>query len=392
MGSFDGAEVCELVGLFILDQCKQHFPLLDLGLYRDDALGAHDNMPGPKLEQMKKQLIQIFKKNQLKITIETNLNQVDFLDVTMRLCDGIYWPFQKPNNSPLYIHAQSNHPLNIKKTLPTMVSKRISDISSSKIEFNKTQNDYDKALKASGFQSGISYIEPTTNQNKKKSRQRKIIWFNPPYSENVETNIGRLFLNLIKKHFPVGNRLSKIFNKNTLKLSYSCMPNMRSIISRHNKALLKPQQLQAINHDCNCRNRDKCPLSGKCLEQAIIYKAIVNSNNEKKQYIGLTENTFKIRYGNHKSSLTHPAKKNATKLSQYFWELKEHGRSPTMDDISWSILQKSRPYVCGSRKCDLCLSEKLHIILNRSNDLLNKRTEIANKCRHNSKFKLCQLT
>ena len=201
MGSFDGAEVCELVGLFILDQCKQHFPLLDLGLYRDDALGAHNNMPGPKLEQMKKQLIQIFKKNQLKITIETNLNQVDFLDVTMRLCDGIYWPFQKPNNSPLYIHAQSNHPLNIKKTLPTMVSKRISDISSSKIEFNKTQNDYDKALKASGFQSGISYIESTTNQSKKKSRQRKIIWFNPPYSENVETNIGRLFLNLIKNIF-----------------------------------------------------------------------------------------------------------------------------------------------------------------------------------------------
>ena len=49
MGSFDGAEVCELVGLFLLDQCKKQFPDLDLGLlYRDDALGAHNNLPGPK--------------------------------------------------------------------------------------------------------------------------------------------------------------------------------------------------------------------------------------------------------------------------------------------------------------------------------------------------------
>ena len=200
-----------------------------------------------------------------------------------------------------------------------------------------------------------------------------------------------MFLNLIKKHFPPGNRLSKIFNKNSLKLSYSCMPNMSSIISRHNKSLLKPKPTLTDNRLCNCRNIDKCPLGGKCLEQAVIYKAIVNTNNDQKQYIGLTENTFKTRYGNHKASLTHSAKKNATRLSQHFWDLKDSGKSPSVDDISWEILQKSTPYVCGSRRCDLCLSEKLHIILNRSHDLLNKRTEIANKCRHNSKFKLCHV-
>ena len=170
------------------------------------------------------------------------------------------------------------------------------------------------------------------------------------------------------------------------------MPNMRSIISRHNKSLLKPTTTQIADRLCNCRNKDKCPLKGKCLEQAIIYKATVHINDDQKQYIGLTENAFKSRYGNHKTSLTHPTKKNATKLSQYFWDLKDNGKSPSMDNISWEILQKSTPYVCGSRRCDLCLSEKLHIILNRSHDLLNKRTEIANKCRHNSKFKLCQIS
>ena len=118
---------------------------------------------------MKKQLVQIFKRNQLKITIETNLDQVDFLDVTMRLSDGVYWPYQKPNNSPLYIHAQSNHPSNIKKSLPTMISKRLSDISSSEVEFNKTKKDYDKALKESGFKSGIAFIKPAASQKKKKT-------------------------------------------------------------------------------------------------------------------------------------------------------------------------------------------------------------------------------
>ena len=169
---------------------------------------------------------------------------------------------------------------------------------------------------------------------KKYNRARNIIWFNPPFSENVETNIGKIFLKLIKKHFPPGSKLSKIFNKNTLKLSYSCMPNTKSIISKHN------------------------------------------------------ENTFKTRYGNHRASLMNQTKRSTTRLSQYYWSLKDAGKCPS---IEWDIVQKSSPYACGSRKCDLCLSEKLQIIINREQDLLNKRTEIANKCRHNAKFKLCSV-
>ena len=376
---------------FLLHQCKQDFPYLDLGLYRDDGLGIHEHIPGPQLEKMKKQIIQIFKNNHLKITIETNLNQVDFLDVTMRLADGTYWAYQKPNNTPLYIHALSNHPKTIKNSLTTMISKRISTISSSKQEFDKSSQEYNKALKESGFNSHITYIKPEENDKKKRNRARNIIWFNPPFSENVETNIGKTFLRLIKKHFPRGNRLNKIFNKNTLKLSYSCMPNIKSIISKHNKALLSKQETPKTAQSCNCRDKKKCPMNGNCLERAIVYKATIALRHNQKQYIGLTENTFKTRYGNHKASLIHESKRSTTQLSQYFWNLKDTGENPSMDSIKWEIVQKSSPYACGSRKCDLCLSEKLQIIINRGQDLLNKRTEIANKCRHNAKFKLCSL-
>ena len=70
-----------------------------------------------------------------------------------------------------------------------------------------------------------TFIPKTNNikRNKKKTRKRKIMWFNTLYCVSVKTNFGRIFLKLIKKHFPGGNSLNKTFNKNTIKVSYSCM-------------------------------------------------------------------------------------------------------------------------------------------------------------------------
>ena len=72
------------------------------------------------------------------------------------------------------------------------------------------------------------------NKHKNRTRTRNIIWFNPPFSKNVGTNVGRNFLNLIDKHFPASNPLHKIFNRNSVKVSYSCMNNCKSVICKHN--------------------------------------------------------------------------------------------------------------------------------------------------------------
>ena len=79
----------------------------------------------------------------------------------------------------------------------------------------------------------MSYAQTEVKTN--KNRSRNIIWFNPPFSQNIKTNIGKIFLKLIKKHFPNHHRLHKIFNLNTIKLSYSCMSNMSSFIKQHNR-------------------------------------------------------------------------------------------------------------------------------------------------------------
>ena len=153
MGSLDGAEVCELVGLYLLNKIK---PLLDsnnAGLYRDDGLAIVHKANGPKVDRLRKDIISLFKDEGLSITIDTNLIETDFLDVSFNLDTGKYFPFKKPNNTPLYIHSKSNHPPSIIKQLPSMTNKRISSLSCDETEFNKAKIMYEMVLKKSGYQA-----------------------------------------------------------------------------------------------------------------------------------------------------------------------------------------------------------------------------------------------
>ena len=116
---------------------------------------------------------------------------------------------------PVYINRKSYYPPTIIKEIPTAIAKRISDISSSKVVFNESIPIYSDALKKSGFHDNIIFISKTANTkiNKKKTRKRKFIWFNPRYCLSIKTNVGTIFLKLIKKHFPKGNSLNKFLIK-----------------------------------------------------------------------------------------------------------------------------------------------------------------------------------
>ena len=89
MGAYDGAEVCELVGIFILYQLSRIYNKNDIGLYRDDCLAVFRNTNGPQAEKIKKHFQSIFRKNNLSIIVKCNLNTVDYLDVTLNLSDGL---------------------------------------------------------------------------------------------------------------------------------------------------------------------------------------------------------------------------------------------------------------------------------------------------------------
>ena len=106
MSSYDGAEICELLGLYILSILGKIYRVQNVGLYRDDGLACLDKISGPVSDKIRKDIIRTFRENfSLKIIITTNLKIVNFLDVTFDLCTGRYQPYKKPNDTPTYINV-----------------------------------------------------------------------------------------------------------------------------------------------------------------------------------------------------------------------------------------------------------------------------------------------
>ena len=192
MGSFDGAETCELVGCYILSRLTEKYGN-SIGLYHDDGLSAFNKTP-QEIERIKKDICQIVRDNDLKITVDANLTKVNFLDVTLDLKSGKHSPYTKEGNTPLYVHKQSNHPPSILRNIPESINKRLSEISSDEDCFNKAKGVYQDALNKCGYKYNLSYKAPIPDASRKsKNRQRNITWFNPPYSQNGETKSRLMF-------------------------------------------------------------------------------------------------------------------------------------------------------------------------------------------------------
>ena len=323
----------------------------------------------------------MFKINGLNITIKTNQKTANFLDVHFDLVQDIYKPYKKPNDDPLYINKNSNHPPTIVKQIPKAIAKCISDISSNKEIYDQNINYYKKALERSGYNNISLPYNPSQQQQhdnveQREQRKRKIIWFNPPFSLNVKTNVGKRFLKLLTCHFPKGNPLHKLYNRNTVKISYCCMKNMGSIISSHNKHILKPSQ---ENFGGNYRNKTDCPLNNKYLTPNIVYEAQItnNTNDDQKRYLEASETPFKERFDNHKRDFKDKKYEKCTELSKYVWSLQSQVIIP---NIKWRIVKKVHN-VISSNYCKLCLTEKFYIIESLDDkNLLNKKSELESKC------------
>ena len=377
MGSYDGCEICELVGLYIIHTIKLKFQNLDFGLYRDDGLGATTEST-TDLERTKKELHVTFNEIGLKITCEIDLQIVNFLDVTLNLNQNRYHPYRKPNDTPVYIHKDSNHPPHVAKQLPISINKRLNHISCDKKAFDNHKAIYEKALKESGHNPVLTYQEKdNTPKPKKRIREKNAIWFTPPYNVNLKTNIGKEFLRILDKNFPINNPLHTILNRKTVKISYSCTTNMKTTMQNRNRKLLNNEQ-KTETPPCNCQKSRKCPTPDtSCNTTNVIYNATVK--DKKAEYIGCTTTTFKERHRNHTKSFRHEKYQNETTLSTYIWQNKLNPNP----DVVFKIIKECSIYTPGQKSCDLCLSEKYFIIKNlQKPNNINKRTDIGNKCTH----------
>ena len=134
-------------------------------------------------------------------------------------------------------------------------------------KLRRSKSYYKEARNGDGYdKTSLSYSlkkskKMKLNKDKKKKKKRKkckckTIWFNPSFSLNIKTNVGKIFLKLLKRHFQNGNTLHKIFNCNTVKMTYCCMKNKDSIICSHNKKIVQPNDK---NFGCNCRIKREFP-------------------------------------------------------------------------------------------------------------------------------------
>ena len=244
----------------------------------------------------------------------------------------VHEPYQKQNANIVYVSQKSNHPPIILKNIPQGIEKRLVKLSSNADCFNEERNVYQSALDAAGYDYQLNMTEnnsmsssqvrntqvlfhadtPEAIQSQetiipraKRYCQRKIIYFNPPFNCYVKNNVGKYFLSLLEKHFKKGTFLGKLFNRNNVKISYSCCPKMQAHISSHNKKLLQKEGGQQSEDRCNCRDKNACPMqgSGPCNVGSVVYRATLTAegSEEMKYYIG-SSNNFKLRYGRHKQA------------------------------------------------------------------------------------------
>ena len=117
MVSYDGVELCELIGIYIDSLLENFLEKDELSLYRDDGFIIVRNINNQETDKRRKKIISIFKIIDFNIEITTNLAEDNFLDVTFSLEQNTYRPYKKLNDNLRYINPWSNHPPQIIKHL-----------------------------------------------------------------------------------------------------------------------------------------------------------------------------------------------------------------------------------------------------------------------------------
>ena len=132
------------------------------------GLACHKRISVQDLERLKQRLRDFFGEYNLEITAEMGLQRVNFLDVTFDMMTNTYEPYRKPNDNPMYINKDSNHPKHVIRNIPLSINKRLTEISSSKLLFDSSKGIYQNALNQSGYTFTLKY-QSKTNESQNQS-------------------------------------------------------------------------------------------------------------------------------------------------------------------------------------------------------------------------------
>ena len=91
----------------------------------------------------------------------------------------------------------------------------------------------------------------------------------------MKTN-SKTFVRLGDEYFPLNHKYYKLFNRNNIKLSYSCIPSMNNVSGKYNSKILN-NLAPCTMKTCNFRRETDSHTNGNCLFECFIYKASVNT-------------------------------------------------------------------------------------------------------------------
>ena len=149
------------------------------------------------------------------------------------------------------------------------MSKRLTFISQNESSSNRAKQSYQEALVKGGNKHNLKYIACMIKRIKGKTS----------CISRHNLFVGKRFLEIVSRNFGPMHPWHKIFNRKLLKISYSCMPNMKSQIMSHNRKMLVDKAEE--QKQCNCK--DNCMVESNCLLTNVIYRATVIASEKNKQ-------------------------------------------------------------------------------------------------------------
>ena len=175
MVAFDGAEVCELVGNFLLHKLSEKYERKNLALYRDDGLAIFKNVSGPDSEKFKKKFCKLLQDHVLELTIQWNRKVVNFLDFILNLENATYHPYLKDNNKIIYVNTESTHPPSIFKQLPKSIELRLSQLLANEEIFKNSVTPYNEALTKAGYKHQMRYQQNIRQKREKREKKYDMV-------------------------------------------------------------------------------------------------------------------------------------------------------------------------------------------------------------------------
>ena len=167
-----------------------------------------------------------------------------------------------------------------------------------------------------------------------------------------------------------------MLNRKKVKLSYRCLPNFKSAISKHNFKILN-QKTETTPLGVTAAIPRTAP-SQESAPQKVLYTELLWPQTVQQK------NMWDSRQTDLKIDTASTSRTKKTPKTEQILHLLDKDKKIDFE-IKWEIVCKAAPFSPTSKTCNLCLAEKWNIMFKSESASLNKRQEIFNHCRHKEK-------